>query len=84
MNTLNKNNGAKYFTSGQTAKTLRVSVSTLKRLVNEASEEIAYKANTAGWRLFSLRDVETLKALRKLRKKSGKNFKPSTLEPVNR
>lgn len=72
----------RYLTTGQVAKTLRVSVSTIKRWLREYPELCPKYENASGWRLFTFQDVEQLKLLKKGRKKYGKVFRPSTLRPV--
>ncbi len=73
--------GEVFFTSGQAAKALRISVSTLKRWLNDGViKEV--KQNSNGWRLFSEADIETLRIHQQKLKKQGKRFKSSTLQPV--
>ena len=71
-----------YFTSGQVAKQLRVSVSTLKRWI--AQEEILPREtrNSSGWMLFSRDDMDNLKQFKKDKRRNGKSFQKETLKPV--
>jgi len=71
-----------YFTSGQVAKQLRVSVSTLKRWI--AQEEILPREtrNASGWMLFSREDMDNLKRFKKDKRRNGKSFHKETLKPV--
>ncbi|MFH1759774.1 MAG: MerR family transcriptional regulator [bacterium] len=72
----------RYFTSGQAARELRVSVSTLKRWIDN---EVVLKTptrNATGWRLFSETDIDILKQYKKEKKRNGKKFKASILKPV--
>lgn len=72
----------KYFTSGQVARMLRISVSTLKRWLTHGELNIKEYRNYNGWRLFTNDDVEVLKKFKKLTKKNGKRFKETTLIPI--
>ena len=72
----------KYFTSGQVAKMLRISVSTLKRWLTQGNLNIKEYRNYNGWRLFTGEDVEVLKQFKKHNKKNGKRFKETTLIPI--
>ena len=72
----------KFFTTGQTAKLLRISVSTLKRWVHEESVLQQVKKNSNGWKLFSEWDVNMLRQYQKQKKKMGRVYKASTLRPV--
>ena len=76
---------SRYYTTGQTAKLLRVSVSTLKRWVREYSQVVpALKRNSNGWKLFSQEDIQSLKDFQKDRKKQGRIFRDSVLKPVDK
>lgn len=46
-----------YLTTGQTAKQLRISVSTLKRWIKNGSVTFKDRRNINGWKLFSRDDV---------------------------
>ncbi|GAI76799.1 unnamed protein product, partial [marine sediment metagenome] len=48
----------KYFTSGQVARKLHVSISTLKRWLNHPELNLNEYRNYNGWRLFSDNDVD--------------------------
>ena len=73
---------ALYFTSGQVARKLHVSISTLKRWLSSPELEISDNRNYNGWRLFSEDDVETLREFKKNSKRNGKRFNKSILIPV--
>lgn len=73
---------ASYFTSGQVAKKLRVSMSTLKRWVNEPDVEIDERRNHNGWRLFSEYDLKLLRNHKRRLKRNGKRFNETTLIPI--
>ena len=75
---------AHHFTSGQVAKKLRISISTLKRWLDDPGLEISEQRNYNGWRLFSDDDIETLKEYKKRIRKNGKRFNDTTLMPVCR
>ena len=83
MYSLNESNNPSYNTSGQVAKALRVSVSTLKRWLEENPSLAGFRTNASGWRLFSPAEIDLLREHQRQRKKDGKTFKPSTLRPVN-
>jgi DNA-binding transcriptional MerR regulator len=72
-----------YVTCGQAAKRLRVSISTLKRWVNEPSLSMEELRNHSGWRLFSDEQIEALKEFKHELKRNGKRFNQSTLLPTN-
>jgi DNA-binding transcriptional MerR regulator len=72
-----------YITSGQAAKKLRVSISTLKRWINEPSLSMEELRNQNGWRLFSVQQIEALKEFKHDLKRNGKRFNQSTLLPIN-
>lgn len=75
---------AQYFTTGQVAKKLRISISTLKRwLEKEELMMIKDYRNYNGWRLFTEEDIEHLKKYKKHVRQSGKNFNDTILVPVN-
>jgi DNA-binding transcriptional MerR regulator len=80
---LNDSNSRPYHTTGQVAKTLRVSVSTLKRWLEETPSLAGFRTNASGWRLFSPDEIENLREHQRRRKREGKTFKPDTLRPVN-
>jgi DNA-binding transcriptional MerR regulator len=73
----------KYLTCAQVAKRLRISISTLKRWVNEPELNIEELRNKNGWRLFSEEDVITLKEYKKKLKRRGKKYSEKTLVPIN-
>ncbi len=79
----NINSNSQYRTSGQVAKMLRISVSTLKRWLEDQPDLATFRSNSSGWRLFTDDEVEKLRAYQKLKRKSGKSFKPSTLRPID-
>ena len=72
-----------FYTSGQAARKLRISTSTLKRWVNEADFKIEDRRNYNGWRLFSESDIEALRKHKRLRKRNGKQFHDVTLLPIS-
>ena len=74
--------GEIFLTTGQTAKSLRISVSTLKRWIQEEGVLKHVKQNSNGWKLFSEDDLRRLKTYQKQKRKMGKTYKPSTLKPV--
>lgn len=71
-----------YQTSGQVARKLRISVSTLKRWLNDPELQMAEYRNYNGWRLFTEKDVESIKKHKKRLKRSGKRFNETTLIPI--
>ncbi|MFP4415820.1 MAG: MerR family transcriptional regulator [Fibrobacterota bacterium] len=73
---------AHYFTTGQVARKLRVSVSTLKRWLSEPTLMIPEKRNYNGWRLFTSSDVNKLKEYKRSIRKKGKRFNDTTLIPA--
>ncbi len=75
---------AYYLTTGQVARQLRISVSTLKRWLLDLSQEIPEKRNYNGWRLFTDLDVEKLKEYKRIIRRKGKRFNDSTLIPTIR
>jgi DNA-binding transcriptional MerR regulator len=83
MYSLNDSNSQSFHTTGQVAKALRVSVSTLKRWLDEQPNLAGFRTNASGWRLFSPDEIAQIREHQRRRKKEGKTFKPSTLRPVN-
>ena len=74
---------SRYLTTGQMAKSLRISISTLKRWINEEGALNGSSArNASGWRLFTPVDLEKLKDFKKDKKRNGKQFHVNTLTPV--
>jgi DNA-binding transcriptional MerR regulator len=73
-----------YLTCGQTAKKLRVSISTLKRWVSESDLRMEELRNRNGWRLFSEEDLNLLKEYKRRLKRSGRRFNAVTLLPISR
>ena len=71
-----------YLTSGQVAKQLRVSLSTLKRWIDDPHLNIEERRNQNGWRLFSAAEVDQLKEFKRRIKRSGRQFGESTLRPI--
>ena len=71
-----------YLTSGQVAKRLRVSISTLKRWLSDPEVEIVERRNYNGWRLFSEQDVQLLKEHKRELRRNGKRFNDTTLVPI--
>jgi DNA-binding transcriptional MerR regulator len=76
-------NHIEYHTTGQVAKVLRVSVSTLKRWLEEAPKLATFRENASGWRLFSVEEIAQLREYQRRKKKVGKTFKPNTLRPID-
>ncbi len=72
----------RYLTSGQVAKRLKVSISTLKRWLDELEKEISETRNCNGWRLFTEDDICLIREHKKKIRKNGKRFNVSTLIPV--
>jgi len=72
----------RYLTSGQVAKKLRISVSTLKRWLDEAGLDVSDQRNYNGWRLFSEDDLKVLMEYKRNLKRNGKRFNETTLLPV--
>lgn len=72
----------KYLTSGQVCKKLRISISTLKRWLDEPGLNISERRNYNGWRLFSNTDIETLREFKRYIRKKGKRFNDTTFIPV--
>lgn len=73
---------SQYLTSGQVAKKLRISLSTLKRWLEDPELNISNQRNYNGWRLFNLEDLESLREFKRQLRKSGKRFNETTLLPV--
>jgi hypothetical protein len=73
-----------YLTCGQTAKKLRVSISTLKRWVSESALSMEELRNRNGWRLFSEEDLDLLKEYKRQLKRGGRRFNAVTLLPISR
>lgn len=72
----------KFLTSGQVARKLHISISTLKRWLIQPEVKIKEYRNYNGWRLFTDKDIEVLKRYKRYAKKNGKRFKETTLIPV--
>ncbi len=70
-------------TSGQVAKALRVSVSTIKRWLDETPDLANYRINANGWRLFSDDEINRLREHQRHKRREGRTFKPSTLRPID-
>ena len=70
-------------TTGQVAKILRVSVSTLKRWLEDDPALAVFRTNASGWRLFTGVEIESLKEYRKRKRQLGRIFRPDTLRPIN-
>lgn len=71
-----------YFTTGQVARKLRVSISTLKRWLAQPDINIRDSRNCNGWRLFTEEDITSIKKYKKDVKKNGKRFNKTTLIPM--
>ena len=72
----------KFYTCGQVARKLHVSISTLKRWIVIPELKISDFRNYNGWRLFIEKDIEVIKEFMKEKKKHGRRFKESTLKPI--
>ena len=72
----------KFYTTGQVAKRLRISVSTLKRWLLDPSLRISEQRNYNGWRLFSEADLNVLTEFKKQLRRNGKRFNETVLIPV--
>jgi len=73
---------ANYLTTGQMAKRLRVSISTLKRWIATEAALPGKMRNASGWRLFSEKDLLILKQFKQEKRKNGRKFTSTTLTPV--
>lgn len=73
---------AEYFTSGQVAKRLRVSVSTLKRWSSLRDGSNGEIRNASGWMLFSEDDISHLRKFKREKRRNGRHFSKETLEPA--
>jgi DNA-binding transcriptional MerR regulator len=71
-----------YYTTGQIAKELRVSVSTLKRWLAEENQADPNPRNAIGWRLFTQEDLDRLRMLKQEKKRNGKQYSADVLVPV--
>ena len=71
-----------YFTSGQVAKKLHISISTLKRWLGMEELKLKDRRNINGWRLFTEVDINKIRSFKKSSRKSGKRFNETTLIPV--
>lgn len=71
-----------YLTSGQVARKLRISISTLKRWLETLDLNISEVRNCNGWRLFTEEDIEAIREYKRKMKKNGKRFNDTTLIPV--
>ena len=83
MYSLNDPSNRPFHTTGQVAKSLRVSVSTLKRWLEETPKLAGFRTNASGWRLFSQDEIEIIREHQRRRKREGKNFSADTLRPVS-
>jgi hypothetical protein len=73
---------SRFYTSGQAARRLRVSVSTLKRWLEDPLLLVSEQRNCNGWRLFSEADISSLYTFKRQIRKNGKRFKETVLVPV--
>jgi len=71
-----------HFTSGQAAKKLRISISTLKRWLEDPELQISDRRNYNGWRLFADSDITVLKAYKRKIRRNGKRFNETIFMPV--
>jgi len=71
-----------YLTTGQAAKKLKISISTLKRWLETMDLNVTEIRNCNGWRLFTEEDVEIIREYKRKMKKNGKRFNDTTLVPV--
>ncbi len=71
-----------YSTSGQVARKLRVSISTLKRWTSDPDIPLSDLRNQSGWRLFSDIDIERLRMHKRELRKAGRRFNETTLIPI--
>jgi DNA-binding transcriptional MerR regulator len=72
----------KYLTSGQVAKKLKISISTLKRWLETMDLGISEVRNCNGWRLFTEEDIGIIREYKRKMKRNGKRFNDTTLVPV--
>lgn len=72
----------KFYTSGQVARRLRISVSTLKRWIEDPALHVSEQRNYNGWRLFSEADLKVMNDFKRLLRKNGRRFKETVLIPV--
>jgi DNA-binding transcriptional MerR regulator len=72
----------KFYTTGQVSRRLRISVSTLKRWLEDPALRISEQRNYNGWRLFSETDLNVLTAFKKQLRRNGKRFNETVLIPV--
>jgi DNA-binding transcriptional MerR regulator len=70
------------YTTGQAAKMLRISGSTLKRWLDDPELVITDQRNYNGWRLFSEADIRAIREFKRRIKRNGKRFNDTTLIPV--
>jgi DNA-binding transcriptional MerR regulator len=73
---------SKFYTTGQIARRLRISVSTLKRWIEDPSLRVTEQRNYNGWRLFSDADLGALTGYKKQLRRNGKRFNETVLIPV--
>jgi len=71
-----------YLTTGQVAKKLKISISTLKRWLETMDLNVSEVRNCNGWRLFTEEDVMIIREYKREMKKKGKRFNDTTLVPV--
>ncbi len=71
-----------YLTTGQVAKKLKISISTLKRWLETMELNVSEVRNCNGWRLFTEEDVVIIREYKREMKKNGKRFNDTTLVPV--
>ncbi len=72
----------KYLTSGQVAKKLKISISTLKRWLETMDLGVSEVRNCNGWRLFTEEDIGIIREYKRKMKRNGKRFNDTTLVPV--
>ncbi len=73
---------AGYYTTGQAAKKLRISVSTLKRWLSSPDLHIVDRRNQNSWRLFSEDDLRCLREYKRDMRRGGRKYNASTLVPI--